>query len=515
MALQFRRGTSSDRSDVSFIPELAEPIYETDTNKLYIGDGATAGGNLVGGVTKLEDVGDVTLSSEEVFTPNFYSITSEVVTFLFPTSHTITTGTQITVSSSSVASLDGTYTATFVDSNTITVPKTGASDISSTALTANISKVVATNSAIRWNNTSSIWEDYLPDLDSLSNVDLTTNAPVTGDVLSFDGTNFVPGLSGNLDLEGNYIVSSSNGDIEFEPNGTGKVKIRGNATGGSGQIVLNCEQNTHGIILKGPPHSAAASYTLTLPNTIGTSGQVLSTDGTDTASWITPVTALNDLSDVTAPSPSDGQALIYSSASSAWIPDTAGTTVQHTQFILDSPYTPYTTGAQPTGTVANSTTVGQNNGTWYEATAANYSTILTGPSASTYNPNLSGISFDTSNYYFTVPQGRYYITATIVYVLGNYSAQGSTAYPRDYSSSLIAYDPSFNFNYADSGRTPRSTFASRDSLETLMKHDMTVMCVMEDSTATNNLVQLLGVDDAQPGLYILSSDIRFIRLGDV
>ena len=61
--------------------------------------------------------------------------------------------------------------------------------------------------------------------------------------------------------------------------------VTGDATNGSGQITLNCENNSHGVKIKGPPHSAAASYTLTLPNDTGTSGYVLKTDGSGTTSW--------------------------------------------------------------------------------------------------------------------------------------------------------------------------------------------------------------------------------------
>ena len=95
-----------------------------------------------------------------------------------------------------------------------------------------------------------------------------------------------PQLGGSLDVNGQDIVSVSNGDIEVDPNGTGSFKIRGNATSGSGRLVLNCEQNSHGITLKGPPHSAAANYTLTFPNTDGTADQVLKTDGSGGLDWI-------------------------------------------------------------------------------------------------------------------------------------------------------------------------------------------------------------------------------------
>ncbi len=114
----------------------------------------------------------------------------------------------------------------------------------------------------------------------------------TGD-LNDDGTflkdlseDTTPQLGGNLDVSGNLINSVSNGDIEVAPNGTGSFKVKGNATSGSGRIVLNCEQNSHGITLKGPPHSAAADYTLTFPTTDGSADQVLKTDGSGVLDWV-------------------------------------------------------------------------------------------------------------------------------------------------------------------------------------------------------------------------------------
>jgi len=95
-------------------------------------------------------------------------------------------------------------------------------------------------------------------------------------------------LGGNLDINGNDIVSTSNGNIELDPNGSGKVVFKGNSTKGSGQFVLNCENNSHGITIKGPPHSASASYTLTLPNNDGSSGEYLKSDGSGNLSWDTP-----------------------------------------------------------------------------------------------------------------------------------------------------------------------------------------------------------------------------------
>tara|TARA_B100000927_G_scaffold107298_1_gene86751 strand:+ start:2700 stop:6206 length:3507 start_codon:yes stop_codon:yes gene_type:complete len=95
-----------------------------------------------------------------------------------------------------------------------------------------------------------------------------------------------PTLGADLDVSTFGIKSSSNRNIEISPNGSGIVKIKGN-TGGSGQIQLNCEDNSHGVKIKGPPHSAGASYTLTLPDDDGTADQVLKTDGSGNLSWTT------------------------------------------------------------------------------------------------------------------------------------------------------------------------------------------------------------------------------------
>ena len=89
----------------------------------------------------------------------------------------------------------------------------------------------------------------------------------------------------NLDLNGNEIsTTNSNGDLDLDPNGTGIVKFLG--TGSTpGQFKLNCEANTHGIIIKSPLHSAAATYTLTLPNDDGAANQALMTDGSGVLTW--------------------------------------------------------------------------------------------------------------------------------------------------------------------------------------------------------------------------------------
>ena len=96
-----------------------------------------------------------------------------------------------------------------------------------------------------------------------------------------------PQLGGNLDVQASEInTSTTNGNIKLTPNGTGVVEVKG-AGGNDGILQLNCSANSHGVKIKSPPHSAAASYTLTLPDDDGNANQVLQTDGSGNLSWAT------------------------------------------------------------------------------------------------------------------------------------------------------------------------------------------------------------------------------------
>tara|TARA_B100000963_G_scaffold184135_2_gene160041 strand:+ start:412 stop:2208 length:1797 start_codon:yes stop_codon:yes gene_type:complete len=72
-----------------------------------------------------------------------------------------------------------------------------------------------------------------------------------------------PQLGGDLDMNGQDIVTTSNADIELAPNGTGKTVLKGNSNPGT--LVFNCEVNTHGQTVKAQPHSASVTNVLTLP----------------------------------------------------------------------------------------------------------------------------------------------------------------------------------------------------------------------------------------------------------
>jgi hypothetical protein len=93
-------------------------------------------------------------------------------------------------------------------------------------------------------------------------------------------------------------ISSTGGDtnidLKITPKGTGNVLLsgivtaKGDGSSTDGQIQLNCSQNSHGVKIKSPAHASGQNYTLILPTSVGTNGQVLASDGNNTnqLSWI-------------------------------------------------------------------------------------------------------------------------------------------------------------------------------------------------------------------------------------
>ena len=96
-----------------------------------------------------------------------------------------------------------------------------------------------------------------------------------------------PQLGGNLDMNGQDIVTTSNANIDLLPNGTGKVIMDGNGssggisvsdglidirtgTGNVAKVKFYCESsNAHAQTLQAAPHSAGSSAVLVLPTASG------------------------------------------------------------------------------------------------------------------------------------------------------------------------------------------------------------------------------------------------------
>ena len=107
---------------------------------------------------------------------------------------------------------------------------------------------------------------------------IVSGLAVGGVALSNIVEDSTPQLGGNLDMNGNDIVTTSNADIDLAPNGTGKVVVKGNSNPGT--VVFNCESNSHGQTVKSQPHSASVTNVLTLPP--GGDQEIVGTTATQT-----------------------------------------------------------------------------------------------------------------------------------------------------------------------------------------------------------------------------------------
>ena len=165
-----------------------------------------------------------------------------------------------------------------------------------------------------------------------------------------------PQLGGNLDVNGNSIVSTSNGNVAITPDGTGKISLDG----------------------------------LLWPNTDGTNGQVLQTNGTGTLSFTTVsagASTLDGLSDVVITAAATNDVLVYNGTN--WV-DTAANTL--------------TVSAASTATTATNITVTQvsTSATYYPLMATTNGTGDKAPVLGTnftMNPSsgaLTAVSLTTS-----------------------------------------------------------------------------------------------------------------------
>jgi len=122
-----------------------------------------------------------------------------------------------------------------------------------------------------------------------------------------------PQLGGDLDMNGQDIVTTSNATIDLAPNGTGTVVVRGNTN--SGRIVFNCEANTHGQTLASQPHSASVTNTMLLPaGADSTLVSLVSTDTLQNKTLTSPVLNTATVGTSIVPASADGATLGSASA---------------------------------------------------------------------------------------------------------------------------------------------------------------------------------------------------------
>jgi len=123
---------------------------------------------------------------------------------------------------------------------------------------------------------------------------------------------------------GNLTSGTIDGDRLPSPT----LTVKGDGSSTDGAIQLNCSQNSHGVKIKSPPHSAGQSYTLILPTSVGTANQVLATNGSSTnqLSWIDATETKPTIANVS-------QTIAPATATDITITGTNFVSIPHVEFI--------------------------------------------------------------------------------------------------------------------------------------------------------------------------------------
>ena len=213
------------------------------------------------------------------------------------------------------------------------------------------------------------------------------NGIVTADKLA---TNAVTTVKVNAD-------AITNAKTEFTPG----LVIKGDGSSADGKLTLNCSQNSHGVSIQGPPHSAGQSYTLTLPQSI-TNGYFLQTDGSGNLSFAQATETKPTVADVS-------QTITPSTATSFNITGTNFSGIPKVEFIK-------TTGAVTTAStvsLTNATTLAVNatlaSGSYYVRielddgnAARSTNAIITASTAPTWTTSAGSLGSIQGNFSGTV-----------------------------------------------------------------------------------------------------------------
>ena len=189
----------------------------------------------------------------------------------------------------------------------------------------------------------------------------------------------------------------TNAKTEFTPG----LVIKGDGSSADGKLTLNCSQNSHGVSIQGPPHSAGQSYTLTLPQSI-TNGYFLQTDGSGNLSFAQATETKPTVANVS-------QTIAPSTATTISITGTNFSGIPKVEFIK-------TTGAVTTAntvSLTNATTLAVNatlaSGSYYVRielddgnAARSTNAIITASTAPTWSTSAGSLGTIAGNFSGTV-----------------------------------------------------------------------------------------------------------------
>ena len=220
------------------------------------------------------------------------------------------------------------------------------------------------------------------------------------------------------------------------------LKIKGDGSSADAKLTLNCSQNSHGVSIKAPPHSAGQSYTLTLPSSI-TNGFFLKTDGSGNLSFAAAAETKPTVADVS-------QTIAPATATTISITGTNFVAIPQVQFVNAS-----------TGAITNANTVSFTN-----ATTLSVNCTLASGNYYVRVENPDGLAGRSTNNIITASTAPSFTTAagSLGTIAGNFS--GTVFTVQGSSDSSITFTETTSVLVGNGGSQANCSLASNGVIST-------------------------------------------------
>jgi len=220
------------------------------------------------------------------------------------------------------------------------------------------------------------------------------------------------------------------------------LKIKGDGSSADAKLTLNCSQNSHGVSIKAPPHSAGQSYTLTLPSSI-TNGFFLKTDGSGNLSFAAAAETKPTVADVS-------QTIAPATATTISITGTGFVAIPSVTFVNAS-----------TGAITNANTVSFTN-----ATTLSVNCTLASGNYYVRIENPDGLAGRSTNNIITASTAPSFTTAagSLGSVAGNFS--GTVFTVQGSSDSSITFTETTSVLVGNGGSQANCSLASNGVITT-------------------------------------------------
>ena len=220
------------------------------------------------------------------------------------------------------------------------------------------------------------------------------------------------------------------------------LKIKGDGSSADAKLTLNCSQNSHGVSIKAPPHSAGQSYTLTLPSSI-TNGFFLKTDGSGNLSFAAAAETKPTVADVS-------QTIAPATATTISITGTGFVAIPSVTFVNAS-----------TGAITNANTVSFTN-----ATTLSVNCTLASGNYYVRVENPDGLAGRSTNNIITASTAPSFTTAagSLGTIAGNFS--GTVFTVQGSSDSSITFTETTSVLVGNGGSQANCSLASNGVITT-------------------------------------------------